>query len=248
MKWNNFNKRQKFYFFIITFIIGFIIRMADATSIIMCLYYIILSLKIYKVDERKNTLGLIKTTWRNYIISSLVPGLFIVIFLPFYILSPLCPMHLFDELLITTYSFLGNVWLVVIIFYIMIGTFSVFAEEIYFRGFLQDAMDDLLGLQKSQNLKKLTTKKFWSLFCVSFLFGICHLNLLWASIFEWMSVPIDFSFIIVGIISLSSIGFVFGFLRIKFNSLYPAIICHAIGNFFMILLPTIIILINGGFS
>lgn len=247
MKWNELGNNQKLSFFIITFIIGFFIRMADATSILMCLYYIILSYIIYKKDERKDALGLKKTSWKNYIISALSPLLFIAIFLPFYIFSPLCPIHLFDELLKMVYDLVGNIWLLIIIFYIIIGTFSVFAEEVYFRGFLQDSMDDLFNIRDYENPKNLAPKRILSLTLVSILFGVSHLNLLWASIFEWGIVQPDILFIIIGILSLAGVGFLFGVLRIKFDSLFAAIISHAISNFFMILIPTLIIYWSGGF-
>ncbi|MBD3229314.1 MAG: CPBP family intramembrane metalloprotease [Candidatus Lokiarchaeota archaeon] len=248
MKWNDLSKNNKLYFFIITFIIGFFIRMMDPSSLIMCLYYILLSFYVYKKDERKNALGLQKTTWKAEYLSLLSPLIFIAIFFPFYVLSPLCPIHLFDALLKMAYDLVGNVFLMIIIFYILIGTFSVFAEEIYFRGFLQDAMDDLLDIRNYDRPKHFSFKRFLSLLIVSFLFGISHLNLLWASLFEWFSIPPDFLFIIIGIISLAGVGLLFGFLRIKFNSLYPAIISHAISNFFMIFIPSMIIWLNGGFS
>jgi membrane protease YdiL (CAAX protease family) len=145
------------------------------------------------------------------------------------------------------YDLVGNIWLLIIIFYIIIGTFSVFAEEVYFRGFLQDSMDDLFNIRDYENPKNLAPKRILSLTLVSILFGVSHLNLLWASIFEWGIVQPDILFIIIGILSLAGVGFLFGVLRIKFDSLFAAIISHAISNFFMILIPTLIIYWSGGF-
>ena len=241
MKWNDLEKNKKVYLFITTFVIGFFIRMADPTSIIMCAFYIILSIKIYRKDERGNALGIKRSSWKNYLISALAPGIFIAVFLPFYVWSLLCPMHLFDELLEMAYGLLGNIWLVIFVFYIIIGTFSVFAEEVYFRGFMQDGMDDILGIKDYDNMKKLSLKRIISLLIVSLLFGFSHLNLLWASIYEWFPVQPDILFILIGFLSLSGVGFLFGILRIKFDSLYPAIICHAISNFFMIFIPAFIL-------
>ena len=72
------------------------------------------------------------------------------------------------------------------------------------------------------------------------LFGISHLNLLWADIYLWGVVKPDAISIISGVITISLIGFLLGVVRIKTDSLYPAILAHSIGNFFMILIPTLI--------
>jgi membrane protease YdiL (CAAX protease family) len=122
------------------------------------------------------------------------------------------------------------------------GTFWVYAEELFFRGFLNDAMEDILGIEamEKKNLT-LSKKRIGGVTIVSFAFGFCHLSMIWAPLYMWGVAEFDLLFIIIAILGLSGMGFAIGILRTKTNSLFPAILCHSLGNFFEVLLISLVL-------
>ena len=241
--WTKLSPAQKTITFLIIVIGGWFIRMVDFTfGILFSIWYMAFVNRLYPKPDRDVSLGFQKPRkhWWAFVI--IVVLMMIVAFLPFYFLSSLCPMHLFDPILKTVYNLVGNnLGLTIFLMYIAIGTFTVYAEELFFRGFLQDAIDEFASLERGNEKMQLTKHRAMTLLAASLMFGVSHVNLLWANMVSWARVTPEIPFIIIGVLSLSGVGYLFGILRIKSNSIFPAIIAHAIGNFFMVAVPALIL-------
>ncbi len=242
--WNVLSPRGKITWFIIIVVVGWLIRMGDPLfGILFSAYYIITVRLLYSKAEYKEFLGFNKPPRASIGWALATVGVMIAVFLPFYILSPLCPMHLFDPILAQVYPLLGNnLGLTILVMFLAIGTFTVYAEELFFRAFIQDAIDGFAGLGRGKGKIRLDKKRAVTLLWSNLLFGVAHLNLLWDDIFSWGVATPDLAFIITGVLSLSGVGYLFGILRIKYDSTWTAFIAHCVGNFFQVALPALILL------
>jgi membrane protease YdiL (CAAX protease family) len=241
--WSRLSPNRKWVVFFIIVIGGWLIRMVDFTyGVMFSIWYMAFVNRLYPKPDRDVFLGFQKPRKHWWVLVIIAVLAMIVAFLPFYLISSLCPMHLFDPILTRVYGLAGNnLSLTILFMYLAIGTFTVYAEELFFRGFLQDALDGFASLERGAEKMALTKQRGLTLLVASLVFGISHLNLLWTSMPSWATTPPDFSFIIIGVLSLSGVGYLFGILRIKSNSIWPAIIAHAIGNLFMVAVPAIIL-------
>ena len=113
---------------------------------------------------------------------------------------------------------------------VAIGTYSVIAEELFFRGFLQGTIEEMSSANEGKKLLGIQKKYWLSIILVSFLFGFTHLNLLWTGLLNWGTIPPNIPFIILNIGIISGVGILFAILRVKCNSIYPPIIAHAAAN------------------
>ncbi len=242
--WNALSPRGKVAWFVIIVSGGWLLRMADPLyGMLFSIYYIFAVRLLYTKAEYKEFLGFNKPP-RAFIGWALVAvAIMIGVFLPFYLASPLCPMHLFDPILENIFLLLGeNLALTILVMSLAICTFTVYAEELFFRAFIQDAMDGFAGLGRGKGHITLDKKRAATLLCSSLLFGVAHVNLLWDDIFFWHATTPDFAFIFIGVLSLSGAGYLFGILRIKSDSIWPAIVAHVVGNLFQVALPAMIVL------
>lgn len=89
-------------------------------------------------------------------------------------------------------------------------------EEIFFRGFIQGRMNLFFG----KNFVLLGTRFGWGLLISSILFMLIHL-------------PQDIT--IIRFLTFFP-GLIFGFVRERYGSIFPAVIFHAMSNTFMILI------------
>jgi membrane protease YdiL (CAAX protease family) len=242
--WNALSPRGKVTWFIIIVSAGWLLRMGDPLfGILFSIYYIVVVRLLYSKAEYKEFLGFNKPSRASVGWVLAVVGIMVAVFLPFYLASPLCPMHLFDDILNWIHPLLGgDRWLTILVMFLAIGTFTVYAEELFFRAFIQDAIDGFAGLGRGKGRIRLDKKRAVTLLWSNLLFGVAHVNLLWDDIFNWGVTPPDFAFIIIGVLSLSGAGYLFGIVRIKTDSIWPAIIAHVIGNFFQVALPALILL------
>lgn len=242
--WNAMPRDRQVAWFIAIVGAGWFIRMADPLfGVLFSIYYIVVVRLLYPKEDYKKYLGFNKPS-RAWIGWTLVAvGIMVAVFLPFYIVSPLCPMHLFDPILIQVNGLLGgNVVLAILVMFLAIGTFTVYAEELFFRAFIQDAFDGFMQLGRGREVHAHDPRRALTLLWASLLFGIAHLNLLWDDISRWSTTTPDFAYILVGVLSLAGAGFLFGLLRVKSGSIWPAIVAHVIGNFFQVALPALIVL------
>jgi membrane protease YdiL (CAAX protease family) len=242
--WNAMSPRRKVAWFIIIVSVGWLIRMGDPLfGVLFSAYYIIVVRTLYSKVEYKEFLGFNKPARASIGWALVAVGIMVAVFLPFYVASPLCPMHLFDPILAQVHPLLGgNLAATILIMFLAIGTFSVYAEELFFRAFIQDAIDGFAGLGRGKGRITLDKRRAVTLLWSNLLFGVAHVNLLWDDIFRWGVTTPDFAYILVGVLSLSGAGYLFGILRVKTDSIWPAIIAHVIGNFFQVALPAVILL------
>ena len=243
MKWKDFDESKKWQYLVLIFVVAFVIRSLDPTQVVITtMLYILIAYMLYDKTDRKERLGLKSTTSKSYLAALIVLGVMVAIIMPLYIITPLCPMHFIDGTLEMAYGLIENVWLMPIVVWLIMGTFWVYAEELFFRGFLNDAMEDLLGIEEveKKNLT-LTKKRIGGITIVSLAFGFCHLSMIWAPLYMWGLIELDLVFAIIAILGLAGIGFAFGILRIKTDSLFPAILCHSLGNFFEVLLISLLL-------
>nr|MDO8113549.1 CPBP family intramembrane metalloprotease [Candidatus Sigynarchaeota archaeon] len=239
------SSKKKLITFLIVVIGGWFIRMGDPLfGVFFSIWYIGFVRKLYPKGDRQVFLGFRKLETRSIPWALACVGIFIAVFLPFYLLSSLCPMHLFDPIITRVYGLAGNSFiLTILVMYPMIGTFTVYAEELFFRAFIQDALDDFVWIERGKAMMAFSRRRIATMIIANIIFGISHINLLWDNIINWATVPPDIPFIIVGVFSLAGAGVLFSILRIKFNSIWPAMIAHTVGNFFMVILPAIILLL-----
>lgn len=243
MKWKELDKSKKWQYLVLIFVIAFLIRSLDPTHVVITtILYILIGYTLYDKTDRKEYLGIKPATPKAYIAAVIVLGVMVAIIMPLYIITPLCPMHFIDGTLEMAYGLIENVWLMPIVVWLIMGTFWVYAEEIFFRGFLNDAIEDLLGIEEveKKNLT-LSKKRIGGITIVSLAFGFCHLSMIWAPLYMWGVVEMDIVFTIIVILGLSGVGFAIGILRTKTDSLFPAILCHSLGNFFEVLLISLIL-------
>ena len=223
--------------------VAFLIRSVDPTHVVItAIIYIIIAYTLYDKTDRKERLGIKPAMLKAYLAALVVLGVMVAIIVPLYIITPLCPMHFIDGTLEMAHGLIENVWLMSIVVWLIMGTFWVYAEEIFFRGFLNDAMEDLLGIEavEKKNLT-LSKKRIGGITIVSLAFGFCHLSMIWAPLYMWGAVELDLVFTIIAILGLSGMGFAIGILRTKTDSLFPAILCHSLGNFFEVLLISLVL-------
>jgi membrane protease YdiL (CAAX protease family) len=242
--WNALSPRKKAAWFIIIVSIGWLIRMADPLfGILFSIFYIVVVRSLYSKAEYKEFLGFNKPPRASIGWAVVAVGIMVATFFPFYIASPLCPMHLFDPILARMYTLLGeNIAVTILVMFLAIGTFTVYAEELFFRVFIQDTFDGFAGLGRGKGRIALDKKRAVTLLWSNLLFGVAHVNLLWDDIFNWGTTIPDFAYILVGVLSLSGAGYLFGILRVTSDSIWPAIVAHVIGNFFQVALPAVIVL------
>lgn len=236
MKWNEFDDSKKLVYFILIFVIGWFIRMVDPIGgVFMSIYYIAFCHLLYKKEEKPESLGLKKSKPRGYLSSILYVPLQTLVFIPIFVFLPMI-----DDILPVAWELSGqNFALMVFVAWLVVGTFTVYAEEIFFRGFTQDALEDILNVDKSD---KFTKKKVLSMVSCSILFGISHLNVVWADLYLWGIVQPDLILILIGLTCITIMGFLLSLVRLKTDSLWPAMVAHSIGNFFMVLIPSIMFL------
>jgi len=242
--WNALSPRAKVAWFMMIVIGGWLIRMADPLfGMLFSIYYISIVRMLYSKADYKEYLGFNKPSRKAIGLAFVAVAVLVAVFLPFYVLSPLCPMHLFDPILLQINELLGgNVGLTILVMCLAICTFTVYAEELFFRAFIQDAFDTLAGIARGKGRARLEKKRALTLLWSNLLFGIAHLNLLWDDIFRWGVTPPDLAFIVIGVLSLSGAGYMFGILRIESDSIWTAIIAHVVGNIFQVVLPATIVL------
>lgn len=243
MKWKDLDKSKKWQYLVLIFVVAFLIRSVDPTHVVItAILYILIAYTLYDKTDRKERLGIKPATPKAYIAAVIVLGVMVAIIMPLYIITPLCPMHFIDGTLEMAYDLIENVWLMPIVVWLIMGTFWVYSEEIFFRGFLNDAIEDLLGIEEveKKNLT-LSKKRIGGITIVSLAFGFCHLSMIWAPLYMWGVVEMDVVFTIIVILGLSGVGFAIGILRTKTDSLFPAILCHSLGNFFEVLLISLIL-------
>jgi membrane protease YdiL (CAAX protease family) len=243
--WNAMSPRRKVAWFVVIVSVGWLIRMGDPSfGILFSAYYIIVVRTLYSKVEYKEFLGFNKPARASIGSALVVVGIMVAIFFPFYVASPLCPMHLFDPILKRVHPLLGGeLASTILVMFLAIGTFSVYAEELFFRAFIQDAIDGFAGLGRGKGKMTLDKKRAVTLLWSNLLFGVAHVNLLWDDIFRWGVTPPDLAFILVGVLSLSGAGYLFGILRVKYDSTWAAVIAHCIGNFFQAAIPALILLV-----
>lgn len=229
-KWKDFNEKQKKLILLLLFSVSFIIRSLDPTHIIItAIIYIFISHILISWEKRKESLGIKKpTTPKAYIAALLGLGLILSLMIPFYIISPLCPLHFMDEILFEMYGIIGNLWLMIFILWGMMGTIWVYAEEVFFRGFMHNAVEDILKIDK--NSTNLSKKSAIEIVIVSFAFGFSHFSMVYAPLYLWGVIPPDILFLTIAILTLSAMGIGLGILRKKYDSLYPSILCHSLFN------------------
>ncbi|MBN2152699.1 MAG: CPBP family intramembrane metalloprotease [Candidatus Lokiarchaeota archaeon] len=242
--WNALAPRAKVAWFVLIVIVAWFIRMADPLyGVLFSIFYIAVVRMLYSKADYKEFLGFNKPSGKSIGFAFVVVAVMVAVFLPFYVLSPLCPMHLFDPILLQIDGLLGgNVVLTILVMCLAICTFTVYAEELFFRAFIQDAIDGFAGLGRGKGLMKLDRRRATTLLWSNLLFGVAHVNLLWDDIFRWHITAPDFAFMLVGVLSLSAAGYLFGVLRVTSDSIWPAVVAHVIGNFFQVALPAVIVL------
>lgn len=240
MKWNEFEDSKKIFYFVIIFVFGWLIRMVDPVAgVFMSIYYIVVSRVLYQKEERSKILGF-NTPKRNSIplISVYVP-LKVIIFIPIFLFLPMI-----NDILPSAWELSGHSFaLMVFVAWLVVGTFTVYAEEIFFRGFAKDAIEDMIKVNKNADPKTLTKGRLKALIIYSLLFGVSHLNVVWADLYLWGIIQPDIVLIIMGLTCITIMGFLLGIIRIKSDSLWTAMIAHSIGNFFMVFIPALMFLL-----
>ena len=243
MKWKDFDESKKWQYLVLIFVVAFLIRSLDPTHVVITtILYIFITYTLYDKTDRKERLGIKPATTKAYLAALVVLGVMVAIIMPLYFITPLCPMHFIDGTLEMAHGLIENVWLMSVVVWLIMGTFWVYVEELFFRGFLNDAMEDLLGIEEVEKKDlTLSKKRIGGITIVSLAFGFCHLSMIWAPLYMWGVVELDLVFAIIAILGLAGIGFAFGILRIKTDSLFPAILCHSLGNFFEVLLISLVL-------
>ena len=241
MKWNELDRAKKLEYFLLIFIIGWLIRMVDPVAgLLFSIFYIVVSLKLYSKEERPESLGLKKSPISGYLLTVIYVPCMLVLFIPIFLFLPY-----FDDILPMAWNMSGqNFILMIIVAWLVVGTITVYAEEILFRGFIQNAVEDMLGVDKIGDKTKFISKRVEALVICSLLFGISHLNILWADLYLWGTVEANIPLVIIGFLCISGVGLLLGIIRIKSDSLWAAIFAHSVGNFFMIFVPSLIFIAN----
>ena len=241
LKWNELEGAKRLWYFVLIFIVGWLIRMVDpAAGLLFSVFYIVISLKLYTKEERPESLGLQKSPLSGYLATIIYVPCMLILFIPIFMFLPY-----FDDILPMAWNMSGqNIVLMLFVAWLVVGTITVYAEEILFRGFMQDAVEDMLGVDGTEDKTKFSRMRVEALVICSLLFGISHLNILWADLYLWGSVEPNVLLILIGFLCISAVGLLVGIIRIKANSLWAAIFAHSVGNFFMILVPSLIFVTN----
>ena len=241
MKWNELDRAKKLHYFLLIFIIGWLIRMVDPVAgLLFSIFYISISLKLYTKEERPESLGLKKSPISGYLLTLIYVPCMLVLFIPIFLFLPY-----FDDILPMAWNMSGqNFILMIIVAWLVVGTITVYAEEILFRGFMQNTVEDMLSVEKIGDKTKFISKRVEALVICSLLFGISHLNILWADLYLWGTVEPNIPLVIIGFLCIFGVGLLLGIIRIKSDSLWAAIFAHSVGNFFMIFVPSLVFIAN----